>query len=512
MKIKKNGIGKITIIIVFLTILTKIFGAGRDLVLSYFYGSTSVSDTYILATTLPVTIFAFIYEGIGATFVPACSKLKTDKEKNKLTSNMITLLLYLTLIFVVFIEIFPEFTIKLFASGFSGDTLSNAVFLIRISILGVFFSGIVYVFSYYLNYNNSFISPTLRAIPKDIVVILSIIVSFYTNSIFPLAVGIPLSLFFELLFLIPFVRKKGYKYDFSLKLDISIIRNIIIWSLPIVISTAVADLNTIIDRQFASRLISGGISSLTYSDRTLNVIRTTLFIPIITVLFPVFSKKISEGKHEIVSKIATTSYSMLILVALPLSCATFCLSNEIISILFQRGAFDSQATLYTGVCLKYYSVALIGYAIIAISTKVFYAMTDMKTPMFISIIGVVINIIFNIFLSKSMSISGLALSTSISTMVMAVIQYIILNKRLSFDNSHLFGIFIKSILASSVMIFFVIVLRNYLYAKIGIILMLFILTIVGVSLYLLILVILKTDEVKQIFQILKLRKVFNEEN
>ena len=142
---KHNQVRNITFIIIICTVLSKMIGAFRDLVLSYYYGSSSISDAYILATTIPVTIFAFIYEGIGASFMPVCARLKSKDDENKLTSNLINLLFILTFILVIFIEIFPELTIKVFASGFAGNTLKNAVFLTRISILGVFFSSAVYV-------------------------------------------------------------------------------------------------------------------------------------------------------------------------------------------------------------------------------------------------------------------------------------------------------------------------------------------------------------------------------
>ncbi len=503
---------KITIIIFLLTILTKIFGAGRDLALSYFYGSTSISDAYILATTLPITIFAFIFEGIGATFIPACAKLKTNEEKNKLTSNIINIVLLLTLLFVIFIEIFPKFTIKIFASGFGGETLNLAILLTRMSILGVFFSGIVYVFSYYLNYNDSFIVPTLRAIPKDIIVIISIIISAYTKKILPLAIGIPLSLFVELIFLIPSMHKKGYKYKFIIDFKSDVIKYIISWALPIIISTAVADLNTIIDRQFASWFIDGGISSLTYADRTLNVIRTSLFIPIITILFPMFSKKINDGEKEKISKMSSDTISILILIAIPISFGAFYLSNDVIRLLFERGAFDSQATLNTSLCFQYYSLALVGYAITTVTTKLFYALTDMKTPMYISIVGVIANTILNFVFSKIFGLKGLALSTSVSTMLMAIIQYIILNKKIKFNNKKILKNIFKSFIASVLMTLVIMLLKHYVISEFHYILQLIILTLIGMTIYGLLLIIFKVEDLSKILKLFKKESRANEEN
>lgn len=496
-------IGKTAIMVIMLTMLTKVLGTFRDLFLSYYYGSTYISDSYILATTLPVTIFAFIYEGISASFIPVYSRLKTKEEENKLTCNMLNLLTIITLVIITFIEIFPESTIKIFASGLTGEALKTAVFFTKISILGVFFSSYIYIFVSYLNYNNSFLAPTIRAIPMDIIVIASIAISFKTNNLLYMAIGIPLSLFVEFAFLIPFIRKKGFKFSLSLSLKDENLKNIILWSIPIIISTAIADINTIIDRQFSSWIMEGGISALTYSNRTINVIRTTFFVPLITILFPMFSKKINSGKKEEVSELTSNSISFLMILAIPLTFGCICLSNDIISILFQRGAFDAAATNITSICLKYYSFSLLGCAISTILTKVFYSMSDMKTPMYISAFGILINIIFNVLFSKKIGLGGLAIATSISNMLIFVIQYYIINKRLKLSNKKIMITLIKSVIASIIMFIILKPLRVSLGHNFSTLISFIISTIVSMIIYFIILLILRTEELKKLILIFK---------
>ena len=503
---KHNQVRNITFIIIICTVLSKMIGAFRDLVLSYYYGSSSISDAYILATTIPVTIFAFIYEGIGASFMPVCARLKSKDDENKLTSNLINLLFILTFILVIFIEIFPELTIKVFASGFAGNTLKNAVFLTRISILGVFFSSAVYVLISYLNYNDSFVAPALRAVPMDIVVIVSIVVSAYTKSLIPMAIGIPISLFIELLFLIPTLIKKGFKFSFMLNIKDENIKNVIVWALPIVISTAVADLNSIIDRQFSSWLLDGGISALTYSSRTLNMVRTTFFIPVITVLFPIFTRYFKNGKINDASLMTSKCLSILFLLATPLTFGIMAFSKDIITILFQRGAFDLFATEITANCFKYYSIALIGYAVIVVTSKVFYAMTDMKTPMLISIIGMFLNVVFNFIFSRQIGLSGLAIATSISTLFMAGLHYYVLNKKMHFDNYNLLCTIVKSLFSSIVMIITIIPLRYNICMNLPLILNFLICVFVGILVYFLMLLLLKVDDLKYLLNLNNRRK------
>lgn len=495
--------GRIAIVIVICTLVTKFFGAGRDLVLSYCYGSTNISDAYILASTLPVTIFAFIYEGIAASYIPASARLKDQKEQNKLTSNLIHFLLCLTGILVIVIEIFPEQVIKLFASGFSDETLGIAVYITRLSVLGVFFSSVTYVLVYYLNYHNSFLAATMRAIPMDLTVIVSIIAGARTGNLFPLAIGIPLSLLCALLFILPFALKKGYRYTFRFTIFDEGIKNIIIWSVPVIVASAITEINSIIDRQFASWLVTGGISSLTYASRTLDVIRATLFIPVVTVLFPEFSRDMQAGEKDRVIKTASQAFSVLAIIAVPLTFGAIILSKEIVSILFQRGAFDEQAVAVTGSCLKYYAVSLCGYAVITMTTKIFHAMTDMKSPMRISMAGVMVNIMGNFIFSKLLGISGLALATSLSLITIAVMQYLLLNRNLHFDNRHFIITVIKSLLASSGMLVTLCILKHCLENRLSDALAVIVYIAASILIYMILLALQKTEELKLITALLK---------
>lgn len=500
---KRHKYGRAAVLIVLCTMVTKVFGAGRDLVLSYCYGSTIVSDAYILATTLPVTIFAFIYEGIAASYIPVSTRLNSLEERNQLTNNLINLLWCLTAIVVILIEIFPEQVIKIFASGFSQEALQIAVYITRLSVLGVFFSSTTYVLTYYLNYHNSFYVPAIRAIPMDLAVIISIFAGAGTKNLFPIAFGVPLSLLISLLFIFPFAINKGYRYRFTLSVSDENIKNIIVWSIPVIVSTAIADINSIIDRQFASWLITGGISVLTYSSRTLDVIRTTLFVPVITVLFPAFSRDIHMGEKEKVAAAASKAFSMLSLIAIPLTFGTMALSEEIISVLFQRGAFDRQAAFVTGNCLKFYAAALWAYAIITITTKIFHAMTDMKSPMRISVIGVVINIMGNICFSKFFGISGLSIATSVSVITIALMQYFLLNYKLKFDNKHFIKTILKSLIASFGMLMTLIALKSYFSKRLTTVFLVGICVIGSVLTYLALLALQRTDEIKQIRLLIK---------
>ena len=136
---------KTAIAIMLITIISKIFGFVRDIILSYFYGASNVSDAYLISQTIPSVIFGFIISGLVAGFIPIYTNILQDqkeKDANDFMNNIITVLLIICTGIIIIVFPFAEGVVKLFASGFEGETLQLAVKLSKISILAIYFTEI----------------------------------------------------------------------------------------------------------------------------------------------------------------------------------------------------------------------------------------------------------------------------------------------------------------------------------------------------------------------------------
>ena len=448
---------KVVSSIAVISLIAKIFGAGRELTLSYFFGSSSMSDAYLLATTIPVTIFSFIYESIAAGFIPACSKIKIKEDQALFTSKVLNTVMVITLVIVLVIEAFPDFVIRLFASGFNDDTMQLSSLILRISILGVFFTAISNILVAYLNYNNSFLVAAARAIPLDVIVIISIILGYYYDSVILLAVGIPISIAVSTLFLLPESKRVGFHYTPSFDFKDENVKNLLSWSLPVILSTALIDINTIVDRQFASYLRVGGISIITYSTRLITIFTSLLIVPVLTFMFPNFTKTIREGKNEEANMLYRSVLKHLLLISIPGVVFIMVMSSEIVDIVFKRGAFGDEDAALTSSCLLFYCLTILAFAVSSLATRFFYADTDMWTPLKISCLGVGTNILGDFVLSHYFGLQGLAIASSFSLLLAAVLQHIFLTKKRNIDRNgltkHVLIIFLASILGSLVLAF-----------------------------------------------------------
>ena len=347
--------------------------------------------------------------------------------------------------------LFTQPLIKLFASGFSGETLKLAVNFTRISVFGVFFSAVLNIFSGYLRLHGNYITPALIGFPMNLIIIGSLFFSAKIN-IYLLPIGAVLATASQLILLAPFIHKTGYRYRPVLNLKDDHLKTMVLIALPVIAGTSVNEINVLVDRTLASTIAIGGISALNYARRLNGFVQGLFVASVLTVLYPMISKMVAEDNIKGLKRSISEAIAIINLMVIPATIGAMIFSKEIVVLLFGRGAFGLEATAMTANALSYYSIGMIAFGLRDILSRAFYAYQDTKTPMINATIGVVINIVLNFILSKYMGIGGLALATSISAIVTAVLMFITLRKKIGpFGLKELLRSFIKISIASLIM-------------------------------------------------------------
>ena len=460
---------KATIILMLLTIVSKVSGFMRDIILSYFYGASNVSDAYLISLTIPTVIFSFIGVGISTGYIPMYSKIETrygEDESNKYTNNLINILLIFCTIMIVFGLSFTRQIVTIFASGFKGETLNLAIRFTRIGLIGIYFTSLIYVANAFLQLKESYAMPVLIVIISNFIIILSILLSFKTNIIV-LSIGSVIASASQLFALIPFIHRKGYRYKFILNIKDKFIKSMAISVLPVILGTSVNQINTLVDRSLASSLVTGGISALNYANKLNSFIQGIFVMSISTVLYPTISKMAADRNMNGLKKSVSEAVNGVNLLVMPVTMGAMILSEPIVRMLFGRGSFDSKAIILTKSALFFYSIGMVGFGLREVLSRVFYSMQDTKTPMMNASIGVGLNIILNLMLSKYLGIGGLALATSISAMFTTILLFISLRKKIGpFGMKQISISFLKILFASLVMGLIAKLSFNYLTADI----------------------------------------------
>lgn len=485
-KQRQQSSGANALMVISLTMLAKIIAIVRQMVLTYFYGAGSISDAYLLAQSIPNILFLLVSSAIGVSFTPVFMKVKEekgDKESNRFTGNILSILIIISSIFVVFTLIFARSIVFIFANGFDESTASITATFLRISIFSIYFVGMVGVFSAYLKIKGDYFSPSIIGIALSFVEISSCIIAAKVNDIF-LPVGILLATMTQWIIVVIASKKRGFHFYPHIDFKSKYIDRAIKISLPIMIGLGVDQINVIIDRTIASTFSSGSISSLTYANTIVTIVHTVIAVSINSIVFVEVTKHASAGKRELVVDEIFKGLEKALMLLVPAMVGLICFAQPIVKNLYERGNFDSTQTLITAEILVFYVIYIIPNGIRIIVQSYFYAYGRTKFCMYAGFVAVAVNIVFNLCLSRWMGVNGLAMATSLGIIVSTIIIFMrFLKENQGFPLGKFFVQFLKSCLCSAIMIVPVYLLFNMLIAYMPQIVALLIVVIVACIIY-----------------------------
>ena len=445
---------KTALAVMIVTAISKVLGFGREIFLSYFYGASGITDAYLVSQTIPGAIFSLVGAGIGTGFIPLFSRINQEQGSEagiRFTNNLTNVILLVCTVIVIGSLIFTKPLVRIFASGFSGEILELTIRFARISVFAIYFTGLVGIFSGYLRLNNSYLVPSLIGFPLNIIIILSLFISSQTSA-YVLLGGTLVARAAEFLFMIPSLRRKGFRFQPVLDLRDDNLKAMAYIAMPVIFGTSINQLNTLVDRTLASRMAVGGISALNYAARLNGFVQGLFVMSISTVMYPMVSKMASEENFRGLKNTLIEAIGMINIMVIPAAVGAIIFAEPIVSFLFGRGAFTSEAAVMTSSALKFYSIGMLAFGLREILSRAFYALQDTKTPVVNGAIAVGINIVLNMILSRYLGIGGLALATSIAGIVATVLLFITLRKKVGgFGLREITVLFAKMTVASIVM-------------------------------------------------------------
>lgn len=397
------------------TLISKLLGFVREMVLAGFYGTSYITDAYVMSITIPGIIFGGILGAITTAYIPIYSKIREQEgeREGKIFTDRIMTTLYLVSILVCVIGIvFSDQVIAIFASGFEGETASLTSFYIRITFCYLIFISSTGVLGAYLQYKGIFLPQIAAGFLQNIVIIVTIITSAYINNYY-LAFGILLGAAANFTVTTIVASKNNYKYTMDIGINVST-KEILRLALPVFIGSSVVQINTFVDKTLASGLTEGSVAALNYAMLLVTMATGLTTTILVTIIYPKISKANSLQDYDLFNDILGRASTVIFIISGPLTLGAMVYSNQVVQIVYERGAFDPIATAVTSSAFFYYALGLPAITLIAFLTHIYYSLHDMKTPIAYGIISVIINITLNLILIKPMEQGGLALATSLA--------------------------------------------------------------------------------------------------
>ncbi len=448
---------KIAFFLMFFTMISKITGFFRDMFLSYYFGTSGISDAYLVSVMIPQTIFSLIGAAIASGLIPIYTRIEESKsieEADNFTRKLFTTNMIFSLIVIAVVLYKTDSVIMIFASGLRGETLEIASSLTKITIFSVFANSFTNVFAGYLQLKGKFNVAASFSIITNIIIIFSIIYSFQTGYIY-LGYGFLLAMYSQILFMMIVLKRIGFKVRLNFNLNDAFISKFFMLAIPIFIGVLVEDLNKIVDKNVASLMMEGGISALNYASRISKFTYQVIIMAFSTIIFPKLSRLAQKNDTKSFENSLNETLNLSTILVLPISVGVVFFSKEIITLLYARGNFNSESISITATPLLFYSLSILPSGIKQIMMRAHYAYSDTKSTVINSVIATVMNILLNIYVYKytDLGIWALAMTTSISTFLTTVLLFINFTKKhqkVNYANS--FIVFIKVLMVSLVSI------------------------------------------------------------
>jgi len=429
----KGTVGRAALVILGATVFGRLIGLVRDQVVAFYFGMGASTDAFFLAYKVPFLLSLTVGGALTATFIPVFTQrlVKGDRERAwGLAGNMINAIgLILVLVTVVLILAAP-LIIPLVGFGFDQETADHAVFLFRILVPGVIFTGLAGLAIGVLNSLKHFGLPAFSTSAAAALAVLFVVLFQDSWGITSLAVGTTLGAFASLVMLLPQMRKEGMRLRARIDWQEPGMRHVgmLVW--PILIGSAVGKVSIFADQTLASTLPAGAVSALSYSEKLFQL-PLGLFVAGITVpIFPLLSEHVAANQPERLKATLNFALRLIAFVMIPATAGLVVLREPIVALLFEHGKFAAADTERTAFALLFYSLGLFSYAGRDTLTRVFYAYHDTRTPVKISVATVFLNIAVSIVLMLFLGVGGLALGTTIALTVNFLVLVELLRRKL----------------------------------------------------------------------------------
>ena len=462
-KNETSGILKAAWLIALVTIASKFIGFARDMVVANFYGATMVSDAYFYALQIP-SLAIIILGGVGGPFhsatVAVFSKLipnfdsKPDESINRLYNTFLTITFLIFALLAIAGFLFADKIMSIIISAGSPELISLATKHFRIMTPIILIGGIIGIFYGLLVTHKRFILPNLSPMVLSIVVIIAICLANNDKSGMVLATATMVGAICQLLLQFPALRKIGYRIKPNFELiNNPNFKNIMELLFPAILSSTMGQITIYIDMFFASSLREGAWTSVVFANRIfqfpVGILVTAFLVP----LFPIFSKLAGEGesKFDEIRNYFNKGVGTLFFVSLPIIILILTLAKDGISLIFERGAFNSDAVVMVTEALCFLSFSILPYVFRDSITRVYYAFNDSKTPFIVALSSIALKAFLNhlLILKLNMGIAGITLSTSFVTLFNAIMLGVFINKKINLAYKNLFINFAKMLIAGT---------------------------------------------------------------
>lgn len=456
---KTPGVLKAAWLIAVVTIVSKLIGFVRDIVIANYYGASMVSDAYYYAYQI-LSLSLILLGGVGGPFhsatVAIFSKLipniheKPTEEVNRLYSTFMNATIICFVVLSIIIFLFPKQIMGLIISGDSPQMITLAAEHLRIMTPLLLIGGIVGIYYGLLIIYKQFMLPNLSPIILSLAIIVIAVLVPDDNKGYALAWATTIGALLQWVIQYPNIRKLGYKlkpvFEFQNNPHFKEICELLF---PAVLSSTVGQIHIYVDMFFTSSISEGAWTAIGYANRVfqfpVGILVTAFLVP----LFPIFAKLVADKDYDGIRNYFNKGVGVLFFAAIPIIIGILTVGLDAVKLVFERGEFDETASFMVAEALWFLSVSIIPYVFRDSITRVYYSFNDSKTPFLVAFSSIILKLLLNWVLISKMhfGIGGITLSTSFVTLFNAVVLGIFISRKIKMNYKSLFINLLKMLIS-----------------------------------------------------------------
>ncbi len=422
------------------TALSRITGLFREMVFAYLYGASTSTDAFQASfRLLDLLRDLFAETTLSSAVIPILTEEKNKGKSNQniLASNIFNLLLIVVGIITILFVIFAPFFVRIIAFGFGNipNKFELTAQLARIILPFLLFVAFAAWAMSYLNTENKFFIPSVASAWFNIfsivvpIVVYNYLINQGIDPIFGMAYGVLVGGMIQFGSQIPALIKNGFRYRLYLNLNDPALKKVIVLFIPIALGLASSRINVMVDTIMVSFLEERSMTWLHYAFRIMHLPLGLFGIAVGAVALPSLSKLVIENKFEEIRSTLFDSLKLVFLLTILSSIFIIFFSHPITRIIYERGKFNAFDTSATASALIFYIIGIPFASGLRNVASAFYALKDSKTPMYVSLGMIGVNVCLNYILMRLMSYRGIALATSISAFLNFILLFSLLSPK-----------------------------------------------------------------------------------
>ena len=420
-----------------MTFISRIMGLVRDMVIAHVFGASAAMDAFWVAFRIPNFMRRLFAEGsFSQAFVPVLAKYKechTHEETQDFVAGMMGTLGTILLLVTIAVELATPLVVMLFAPGYLRDPyrFHQASEMLRITFPYLFLISMTAFAGSLLNTYNKFAVPAFTPVLLNFAMIGTalLLAPHLPQPVHALAWGVFLAGVLQLSFQIPFLKQLKLMVRPRIQWRHPGVIRVLKLMVPALFGVSVAQISVLVDTLFASFLPIGSVSWLYYSDRLTSFPLGIFGVAIATVVLPHLSQHKAKEDLAEFSHIIDWGLRMVLLIGMPAGLGLLILSGPLLSSFYLSGAFSTFDVIMANKSMMMFAIGVPAFMVVKILAAGFYANQDIKTPVKCAAIAMGCNVVINMALIIPLRHAGLALSTSLSSTLNAVLLAVFLYRR-----------------------------------------------------------------------------------